>query len=133
MLNMFKNILKWFVFILSIHCTHLRRLNWKEWYVARHFCVPYSNSRPFYRRKLKQTKTVSCIRCVMVCKMFCCSEFPKKMEKTGKCKIICFSSKRKNCPFASIHSRYFFRMETDIHSGILMSLFLLVAETIKIK
>ena len=53
------------------------------------------------------------------------------MEKTGKCRAFRFSSKRNNC--TSMVVTYYvklFRIGTDRHNGILMSLLLLVTETI---
>ena len=50
------------------------------------------------------SETVYCIMCVMICKMFFLLRIPRysgevvekhKMEKTGKCKAFCFSSKRR--------------------------------------
>ena len=59
----------------------------------------YPTLRVMYFTDQKRiTKTVYCIRCVMVCKIFYCSEFSKRMEKTGKCKAF--------RTFACVHGRY---------------------------
>ena len=66
------------------------------------------------------SKTVYCTRCVMVCKIFPCSEFPKRMQKTGKYKAFCTISN-------------FSVTGADRHNGILISLGLLVSETITLE
>ena len=82
----------------------------------------YPTVRVMYFTDQKRiTKTVYCIRCVMVCKIFYCSEFSKRMEKTGKCKAF---------RMAVTYYIKLFRTGTDRHNGILMSLLLLVVETI---
>ena len=74
-------------------------------------------------------KTIYFIRCVMVCKIFSCSEFPKRIEKIGKYKY--FALLRASMVFT--YYTKLFRREDDRHNGVLMPLLLLVAETIIIK
>ena len=53
------------------------------------------------------SKTVYFIRSLMVCKLFSCSEFPKRPEKTGKCKAFCKNKKIHNERQWDIYYTYF--------------------------
>ena len=104
--------------------SHYARLSICAWMGRNDICVAYSNRGLFYRPELNP-KTVYCISCVMVCEILSCSESAKRMEKTDQCKAF--------CTFACVHGRYYiklFHTGADRHNGILMSLLLLVAETI---
>ena len=65
------------------------------------------------------------LRFLMVCKIFSCSEFPKRMEKIGKCKEFTFLRA------SMVVTNYIKLLRTgaDKHNGILIRLLLLVAET----
>ena len=113
----------------STHCNCLHCLNGKEWNVV----YPTVTVMHFTDQNCC-SKTVYCISCVMVCKIFFGSEFPKKMEKTGNCKKRLAFQVNAKIAFlrASMVVTYyikFFRTGDERHNGILMSLFLLVVET----
>ena len=69
------------------------------------------------------------LRFLMVCKIFSCSEFPKRMEKIGKCKEFTFLRA------SMVVTNYIKLLRTgaDKRNGILMPLLRLVTETKKIK
>ena len=138
MLNTFKTILKWFpVFIYSIHCNRLHRLMGRNGN-ARNFCMHYTVALftdqnwisktvyhiPWsYEVKLSNIKHQSrlkvlqdCMRCVMVCKIGFTNWNTKITLLRSSMVVTCYIK--------------LFQTGANRHNGILMSLFLLVAETI---
>ena len=111
MLNMFKSILKWFVFIQSNHCNHLAWWEGTKLYSTSHCTVAVVH----FTDQNWVPKTVCCIKRVMVCKIGF-TNWNAKILLTRASMVVTYYIK-------------LFWTGTNRHNGILMSLLLLVAET----
>ena len=116
MLNTFKSILKWFVFIWSNYCNRMHRLtSWWEGMEKLDIFTYCTVTVACFTDQNWITKTVYCIRCVMVCKIGF-TNWNAKIALLRASMVVTYYIK-------------LFRTGTDRHNGILMSLLLLVAET----
>ena len=109
-LNTFKRILKWFVFIKSSPCNRLHCLCWWEGMemleiFACHTAVHFTDWKWI-------SKTVYCIRYVMVCKIGF-AKWNTKIALLGASMVVTYCIK-------------LFQTGADRYSGILMSLLLLL-------
>ena len=118
MLNMFKSILKWFVFFISSnHCNHLA-LNesekaWWEGMEMLEIFVYCTVAVVHFKNRNWIAKTSYWIRCVMVCKIGF-TNWNAKITLLRESMIVTYYIK-------------LFRTGADRHNGISMSLLLLLA------
>ena len=114
-----------FHLLQPIHCNRLHRLNGKEWNVARNFAYPTITVVHFIDQNWI-SKILYCIRYVMLCKMFFFPNSWRICRKLANAKIALLHA---SILVTSFHIKLL-RTGADTHNGILMSLLLLVAETI---